>query len=246
MVTTRSSRCQGARGHRVGASGSVLAQRGPQPAPQPGSAWLGARRAAGFGPAGASTAAWQPPAPPGRQKLRRRRGCAGRNPAGADPKRQSHPHAPTPASAFSLENSPLGAKSAKSRRRRGGPGTHRRTDLHLVGIVPAPAHGAGTGLQRGPASFPPDAAVSGCEPWAAVGCKPLSGSAACRGASGLGCSPVPRGRVLLQGQELGPPSPVLQGPLQGSGPSAGTQENGGGGLQNSLGVGDAARAQRKV
>lgn len=46
-------------------------------------------------------------------------------------------------------------------------------------------------MGQAPASFPPEAAGSGCEPRAAVGCKPLSGSAACRGSSGLGCSRVP-------------------------------------------------------
>lgn len=131
MARSRSSRCQGARGHRVGASGSVLAQRGPQPAPQPGSAWLGARRAARSEQAGASAAAWRPPGPlPGHQKILATQGLC---------RTQASER-------FLPEKLPAWSKKRQEEEEEAERGGLGPTNLHLAGIVPAPAHGAGTGL----------------------------------------------------------------------------------------------------
>lgn len=114
-----------------------------------------------------------PPAPslPGHQKFWRRRGCAGRKQA----------------SAFSPKKLPARSKKRQEEEEeeeaeRGGwdPPT-------CISRASSPLQPMG----QAPASFPKEAAGSGCEPRAAVGCKPLSGSAACRGSSGLGCSRVP-------------------------------------------------------
>lgn len=229
MARSRSSRCQGARGHRVGASGSVLAQRGPQPAPQPGSAWLGARRAARSEQAGASAAAWRPPGPlPGHQKILATQGLC---------RTQASER-------FLPEKLPARSKKRQEEEEeaeRRGAGTHQPASRgHRPRSSPwgrhrprSPQRQQGRGASRGLRS-----AASRYQALQRAGALPGSAAAAC-----------PPGRVLLQGQELGPPkNPVPRGPLQGCGPSAGTQEHEAGveGLQNCWGVGAAARAQRKV
>lgn len=198
MARSRSSRGQGARGHRVGASGSVLAQRGRQPAPQPGSAWLGARRAARSEQAGASAAAWRPPRPPP--------SLGTKNSGNAGVVQDASKQALSP-----QKNSPLGARSAKRRRRRrrrrGGAGTHQPASRgHRPCSSPwgrhrprSPKRQQGRGASRGLRS-----AASRYQALQRAGALPGSAAAAC-----------PPGRLLLQGQELGvsPPKTPCRGDL---------------------------------
>lgn len=136
-----------------------------------------------------------PPAPslPGHQKFWRRRGCAGRKQA----------------SAFSPKKLPARSKKRQEEEEeaeRGGwdPPT-------CISRASSPLQPMG----QAPASFPKEAAGSGCEPRAAVGCKPLSGSAACRGSSGLGCSRVPprTAPAARAGARCPPPKTPCRGDL---------------------------------
>lgn len=232
MARSRSSRCQGARGHRVGASGSVLAQRGRQPAPQPGSAWLGARRAARSEQAGASAAAWRHPRlPPWAPKILAAQGL----------RRTQASKRFLPKKTPRLEQeAPRGGGGGG-----GGEGGLGPTNLHLAGIVPAPAHGAGTGL------VPPRGSRVGVR---AAGCGRLQAVIRLCSVPGLFRARLqpraPQDGSCCKGRSsvCPPQNPVPRGPLQGCGPNAGTQENEVGvkGLQNCRGVGAAARAQRKA
>lgn len=228
MARSRSSRGQGARGHRVGASGSVLAQRGRQPAPQPGSAWLGARRAARSEQAGASAAAWRPPRPPP--------SLGTKNSGGAGVVQDASKQALSP-----QKNSPLGARSAKRRRRRrrrrGGAGTHQPASRgHRPCSSPwgrhrprSPKRQQGRGASRGLRS-----AASRYQALQRAGALPGSAAAAC-----------PPGRLLLQGQELGvsPPKPRAAGTFARLRPQrwhAGTRGGGGGAAELPGGRGRSA------